>query len=1665
MQSANFGSFSNDPSPGVALPSSPLDTYPDLGKPLNLSATLSLASGAAYQNLTPIERQASSLRERMLPFRGPDYLLGAGNYALYGKSTNQTKAVRTILGTAGRDTINTVNRAVAVGDRLQILARGAADTVKVGIRTSAYGEAGNDVLDARLGRGSNYLYGNAGADTLYARTNDFLFGGDGNDTLWAGSGRNRLTGGTGADRFWLGNGSFPSAVNTILDFNPAADLLMIRNLPGVRSFADISLVQQGTGTRILAAGRAIAVLNNVLPSRLRAANFRISTNDPLVPAPTITAGLVSDTGASASDFITQTATITGQVGGQRLSRFEIKADNGSFVDFTNQLNNGQFTLTPAVLDTLSGGTLNNGPHTLQFRATNDQNTATVRNFTFTLDTVAPSNPTLNAPGVTASTTEPYTFTVTYTDNQAIQVGSLGDGDVRVTGPGSFSQSATLVSVDTNSDGATRTATYQIIPPGNGWDLAENGSYTVEVLGNQVSDVAGNSLTASTLGTFNVNIPLNLNVGLTSDTGASNTDKVTTTAGITGSIQGSGFSALEISVNGGSFQPVTNSVTNGNFAFTAAQLATFNGGPLTSGANTIVLRATTTQSTVTEQTLNFVLDTSAPTAAVTAANVTAASNTYSFTVNFADDNAIDVSTLSNGDVRVTGPGGFNQLANLVDVDLNSDGTPRTATFQITPPGGDWNLADNGTYTVALVASGVSDVAGNQNAAATLGNFTVNLPSAPTVTVGLTNDTGVSNTDGLTNSVGVTGQVTGSGISQLQVRLDNGNFVDVTSALNVNTGAFTLTSAQVIAAASGTLANGAHTLTIRATNGQGSTDSTLNFTFDTQLPRVQSVNAANALAAGGANYTFTITFNDTQAVDVATLDNGDVQVTGPNGFSQVASFVSSVSGLNGARIATYRITVPGGSWDLAENGLYTLSIAVNQVRDTAGNAIAASTAGYFSVLVPSRINFQPVASAAPAGYAVDSGLGFDATRGYGWVTQGTSNALDISARVFDRAQANIEARLDTVALMQSNGTAAATAAAWEYTLPNGRYSVTVSVGDFAGGSNQIVRAEGTTVVPSFNTTTTGGIPSYFKLATATVDVVDGRLTLDAIGGTDTRINFVEIVPINPGDHPSVLSSPLANATNVNRRAAINISDLSLFGVGEGVDGTTLTSATIQIYRTRDGAVVASNFNTSGGNDTIIIQPQSILDPNTQYTVRISDGVKDLGGRTFLPYSLTFTTGNEATAPTDGVNFTQSIVFGQNTSNDAPISTLLMSPDNRFLYGSALDGSIYRWTVQADGTLTGQQTFTMPRGSLANAPELIGIAFDPNNSNVLWVVQNTATSTPDAVDFSGKIVRLTLTGGDAAFTATAQDYIVGLPRSGRDHFGNSLRFGPDGKLYLTQGSNTSAGVADSAWGMRPERLLTAAMLQIDPTRTPPTGGFNVQTEGLGANNYDPYATNAVLKIYASGLRNSYDFVFHSNGTLYAPVNGSGGGGITPDDPNTAANEGLTNVSSRPDYVYRILEGEYYGHPNPSRGEYIMAGGNPTVGLDPEEVAGTAGVSGYAVGTLPDPDYQTALFTFGTSRAPTGVLEYQSNTFNGRLRNRLIVTEYSSGDDIVVLEIDPATGNITGSSILGGGSVNPDWGMANPVDIIENTSNGNLYVAELYPQGFGATAVTGRIRLIRPA
>ena len=102
--------------------------------------------------------------------------------------------------------------------------------------------------------------------------------------------------------------------------------------------------------------------------------------------------------------------------------------------------------------------------------------------------------------------------VTYTDNTGINVSTLDSNDIQVAGPDSFKQMATFVSVNNNTNGSPRVATYHINAPGGNWKRSDNGTYIVTLLGNQVRNTTGDYALQQVLGSFTVNIPVSSGSG-------------------------------------------------------------------------------------------------------------------------------------------------------------------------------------------------------------------------------------------------------------------------------------------------------------------------------------------------------------------------------------------------------------------------------------------------------------------------------------------------------------------------------------------------------------------------------------------------------------------------------------------------------------------------------------------------------------------------------------------------------------------------------------------------------------------------------------------------------------------------------------------------------------------------------------------------------------------------------------------------------------------------------------------------------------------------------------------------------------------------------------------------------------------------------------------------
>lgn len=539
-------------------------------------------------------------------------------------------------------------------------------------------------------------------------------------------------------------------------------------------------------------------------------------------------------------------------------------------------------------------------------------------------------------------------------------------------------------------------------------------------------------------------------------------------------------------------------------------------------------------------------------------------------------------------------------------------------------------------------------------------------------------------------------------------------------------------------------------------------------------------------------------------------------------------------------------------------------------------------------------------------------------------------------------------------------------------------------------------------------------------------------------------------NPTARPSVAATrPAAGATGVARDGYI-AADLIL--PNGGVDSATLNAGTVRLYRTGDGAAVPGEPGTTGGGDQILFTPAILLDPNTRYTFEITDGVRDSTGAAFLPFSTSFTTASAAPPIDPTLSFEK--VRLSNTAG-VRFTALKVGPDGK-LYAGVVDGRILRYPINEDGTLGTAQTITTLQTASGANRLLTGFAFDPAATAanpILWVSHGQyafgETIEDYAADWTSKITRLS-----GANLTTVQDVLVNLPRSARDHLVNQPVFGPDGALYFDQGSNTSMGAPDTAWDHRIERLLSGAILRLDPRRLPAALPLDVMTAD-GGGTYDPFAAGAALTIYASGVRNAYDLVWTRDGTLYAPTNGSAAGGSTPAGP--AGVPGLEGVdTTQHDFLFRIEQGGYYGHPNPVRNQFVLNGGyTPSNGLDVNEVPDYGAATGGAA-VNPEPDYKGYVWDFGLNVSPNGVIEYSNaSAFSGMLAGKLLVVRYSGPGDIVVL-----TRNPDGSIASQNTGVAGLKGFVDPIDITEDPATGNLYVSDYGQRNGGAR----QIYLLRP-
>jgi len=465
-------------------------------------------------------------------------------------------------------------------------------------------------------------------------------------------------------------------------------------------------------------------------------------------------------------------------------------------------------------------------------------------------------------------------------------------------------------------------------------------------------------------------------------------------------------------------------------------------------------------------------------------------------------------------------------------------------------------------------------------------------------------------------------------------------------------------------------------------------------------------------------------------------------------------------------------------------------------------------------------------------------------------------------------------------------------------------------------------------------------------------------------------------------------------------------------------------------------ASSFDNGGQPFTI---PQDVFDVLPLGAHTLSFGANDRNGNAWTQtwHFRKLNTGSGSVP----IAFTTRTLVDKNTPG-APLikhpTTLQVGPDGK-LYIGQQDGHIHVVTLDANRNVANVQVlntiFNTPTpnadgsAGTTSGRQLLGLDFDPASTPahpILWAVHsdlrfcfNKTPATCPVNPDSGILTRLN--GPNYDDPANRKDFVTGLPRSRENHSPNAVHFGPDGWLYLSIGSDTNFGAPSTAFSGLPERYLTAGFVRINVNGA--AASFPIDVRNVTqASDLKP----GIFEQYANGFRNPYDFMWHTNGKLYANVNaGNFTAGVTAGAPEGCPTPSI-DPGTRPDYLALVDQGDYGGNPNPTHtNQCVLDDGS----MYAPQIA------------QPNPNYhaEKRLLYYKTGTSTNGMAEYTAPTFGGQMLHNIISANYAGNHNVrrVVLTAD-------GKGVLFEEEIASfsDFG-AQPLDVATG-SDGSIYVAD---------------------
>lgn len=889
--------------------------------------------------------------------------------------------------------------------------------------------------------------------------------------------------------------------------------------------------------------------------------------------------------------------------------------------------------------------------------------------------------------------------------------------------------------------------------------------------------------------------------------------------------------------------------------------------------------------------SFTPPNNAPTLGTVTANAVGQANagdtSYSFTVVYNDsDGTIDATTIDTSDVSVS-----KGATNLTVTNATWDASTHTATYTVTPPGGSWDDADNGTWTIGIVGSQVADndgafVAANTAAATYSVSMdttapsvgSVNVPADATYVAGQNLDFTVNFSEAVTVN-------TAGGTPFVGITLDTGGTVDASYLSGSGTSAltfrYTVASGNLdtdgVALAGAITANGA---TMRDAAGNDATltlsgvASTAGVLVDAVAPSISSATVpANATYAAGQNLDFTVAYSE--AVTVNTGGGTPfVALTLDTGGSVQAAYVSG----SGTSTLTFRYTVAAGNAD--SDGIAAAnSITLNggTIKDAAGNDAATTGIGFAStasVLVdgvaPSVASINRVGSSLTNATSVDYTVTF------------SENVTGVDTFDFT---------------LTGTGTVAGTVAS--VTPVNGS-TYTVSVNGVSGdGTLRLdLKSSGTGITDTPGNAigagfTSGQTYSFDHTAPAVASVsVPADGTYIAGQNLDFTVNFDEAVVVDTS------SGTPRIAITLDTGGTVNAAYLS----GSGTSALTFRYTIAAGTADPDGVAVGGSIDANGGTLRDAAGNDATLTLNSVGSTAavLVDAVAPTVASVTPPANATYAAGQNLDFT---VNFSEAVTV--NTAGGTPFVALTLDTggtvDASYVSGSGTSALVFRYTVASGnldtdgvvlagaitsngGTLrdsTGNDADTTLNAVGSTAAVLVdGVAPSVSSIDIAGASPTNAASVDYTVTFSENV-----TGVDASdFALTASGTAAGTvasvtPVNASTYTVTVNGAGGDGTLRLDL-NNAGTGISDAPGNAIGGGFTGGQSYTLDHT-APTVASVNVPADGtyVTGQNLDFTANfSEAVTVNTAGGTPRIALTLDTGGTVFANyVSGSGTNAVT--------------------------------------------------------------------------------------------------------------------------------------------------------------------------------------------